>query len=308
MSAHVSVIIPCYNAEPWIGRTIASVLEKQPWPHKDVIVVDDGSSDGSVQAVQSIQDERLTLLTGPNHGACHARNQGLEAAIARGADYVVFLDADDYFEGDILGGAMRVALAHDADMVLSNLHVEETGQPRKIRDLYRGQVSPEELFHGWMDGKFVSPPGILWRSDFVKQIGGWDESLARAQDLEITLRATLSHPVIWKNEEGAAIYDRTNPISISRSQSFKALDSRFRALNGLLQRTRGTSFAKTGPLLCQEIYHIARAAFRAGYTDLGRTALAVVQSEGYRDHPGTGMHKMVARVIGLENKVRLWKG
>lgn len=308
MSAHVSVVIPCYNAEAWIKRTIHSALHAQSWSHKDVIVVDDGSSDGSVAAVEALMQPGLTLLTGPNRGACHARNRGLEQALQQGAKYVVFLDADDYFEGEILAGAVRVAEQHDADMVLSNLHVEDASGARELRNLYQGEVTPEELFQGWMAGDYVSPPGILWRADFINSIGGWDESLARAQDLEVTLRATLHRPVIWKNEEGAAIYDRANPDSISRSQSRNALDSRFRALNGLAQKITGTSFAQTLPLMHQEIYHIARAAFRAGYQDLGRQALGVVQNAGYREHPGTNMHRMVARVIGLENKVRLWKG
>ncbi|WP_136637789.1 glycosyltransferase family 2 protein [Pseudooceanicola onchidii] len=304
--ARACIVIPCYNAETWITRTVGSALA-QDWPGLEVVVVDDGSSDGSVAVVEAMKDPRLTLLTGANCGACHARNRGLAWATECGMDYVVFLDADDYFEGDVLGGAMRVALAHEADMVLSNLHVEEGTGPRVMRHLYQGQVAPEAFFRGWMQGDYVSPPGILWRVAFLNSVGGWDESLARAQDLEVTLRALLSQPVIWKNEEGAAVYDRANPDSISRSQSRKALDSRYRAVSGLLSKIPGTSFADSAPLLSRELYHIARAAFVAGYTDLGRTALIAARSTGYRDHPGTRLHRLAARLLGLETKIRLWK-
>lgn len=303
--AHVSVVIPCYNAGPWIAKTITSALT-QGYPAKDVIVVDDGSTDGSVEAVRAFGD-RVTLHTGPNRGACHARNVGHRMALERGAEYVVFLDADDYFEGEILAGAMAVAQAQGADMVLSDMHLEYEDGRRDIRHRYAGQIAPETFFIGWMSGDYINPPGILWRAGFVTEIGGWDESLARAQDLEMTLRALLSRPSIWKNNQGAAIHARLNPNSITRNQSLKALDSRFRANTGLVEKVRGTSFAAAQPLLCQEIYHIARAAFKSGETDLGRKALAFLRAEGYRAHPGTRSHAIAARILGLETKVRLWK-
>lgn len=303
---HVCVVIPCYNAAPWIAKTIASVLD-QAYPAKSVIVVDDGSTDGSVAAVEALGD-KVTLLTGPNRGACHARNRGHREAVARGAEYVVFLDADDYFEGEILGSAAQLAWEKGADMVLSDMHLEYEGGRRDLRPRYSGQVAPERFFRGWMEGDYINPPGILWRTGFVADVGGWDESLARAQDLEFTLRSLLSRPVIWKNETGAAIHARLNPNSITRNQSFKALDSRFRANSGLVEKARGTAFAETIPLICQEIYFIARAAFKAGEAELGRKALAFARAEGYRDHPGTTAHRLAATVLGLETKVRLWKG
>jgi len=118
----------------------------------------------------------------------------------------------------------------------------------------------------------------------------------------------LAEPVVWKNDQGAAIHARLNPNSITQNQSLKALESRFRANSSLVEKAQGTRFAQTIPLLCQEIYHISRAAFKAGETALGRRALSFVRSQGYRAHPGTRAHAIVASVLGLEAKVRLWKG
>ncbi|MBU2359446.1 MAG: glycosyltransferase [Alphaproteobacteria bacterium] len=305
MSSRLAVVIPCFNAAPWIAKTIGSVLD-QDHPDTHVIVVDDGSTDGSVAAVQAFGD-RVTLLTGPNRGACHARNAGQAIAVDRGADYVVFLDADDYFEGEILGAAVGLARAKGADMVLSDMHLEYDDGRRDLRHRYTGQIASETFFTGWMSGDYVNPSGILWRTGFVTEVGGWDESLARAQDLEFTLRALLSRPLIWKNDTGAAIHARINPNSITRNQSLRALDSRFRANAGLVDKARGTSFAPAIPLICQEIYFVARAAFKAGETELGRRALAFTRAQGYRDHPGTPSHRLIAGILGLETKVRLWK-
>lgn len=301
----LAVVIPLYNAAPWIGRTLRSVLD-QDCPGVHVFVVDDGSTDDGLAALAPF-GTTITVETGPNRGACHARNRGLALAEAAGAEFVLFLDADDYLEGPMLAGSLAEAEAHGADMVLSNMHLEYPDGTRDLRPLYSGDVAPETFFRGWMgEHGYVNPSGILWRIAFVRRVGGWDETLARAQDLDITMRAMLHAPRIRKNEAGAAIHSRVNPASITQNQSEKALRSRLKAVSGLVARVRGTSFEPMLPLLYQEIYFIARAAFRQGYRDLGREMVGLLAQEGYRDHPGTQMHGLIARVLGLERKIRLW--
>ena len=306
MIAKVSIVVPLFNSEPWIERTIDSALS-QDYPESDLIVIDDGSSDASVDVVKKF-GSAVCLETGPNKGACHARNRGLALARERGSKYVLFLDADDYLEGDIVSGGVEQATQYAADMILSNMHIEYQDQSRELRPLYTGHVDPEEFFEGWMAGNYVNPSGILWDTAFVTQIGGWDESLARAQDLEITLRALLSDPTIRKNEKGAAIHAQVNSNSISKSQSREALSSRYRAVLGLVEKVQNTQFSKFDMLLYREVYHIGRAAFRAGYIDLGREIVNYLKNVGYRKHPGTALHRLVAGGLGLERKVKLWKG
>ncbi len=306
-SMTLAVVIPLYNAAPWIGRTIRSVLD-QNCPGVSVIVVDDGSTDGSLAALAAFHDQ-ITLEAGPNRGACHARNCGLALAEAQSAEYILFLDADDYLEGLMLAGSLAEARTHDADMVLSNMHLEYADGRRMLRPLYQGDVAPEDFFRGWMGEQgYVNPSGILWSVGFVRRIGAWNESLARAQDLDITMRAMLFNPKIRKNEAGAAIHARVNDGSISRNQSERALRSRFQAVSGLIAPVRESSFALMLPLLYQEIYFVARSAFREGYRSLGREILTLLRNEGYHKHPGTRLHRLAASFLGLERKVRIWGG
>src|SRR6202011_1477360 len=87
----VSILIPCYNAERWVAQAIESAL-RQTWPEKEIIVVDDGSTDGSLAIIESFGD-RIRWETGPNRGGNVARNRLLE--LAHG-EWLQYLDADDY--------------------------------------------------------------------------------------------------------------------------------------------------------------------------------------------------------------------
>ncbi|MGH7979795.1 MAG: glycosyltransferase family 2 protein, partial [Limisphaerales bacterium] len=72
----VSIIIPCFNAEKWIETAIQSALD-QTWPNKEVIVIDDGSSDLSLSVINKF-DGKVVLKSGPHKGGCAARNLGVE--------------------------------------------------------------------------------------------------------------------------------------------------------------------------------------------------------------------------------------
>src|SRR5215813_6146334 len=91
MSAFVSILIPCFNAERWIAQAIESGLA-QTYEEKEVIVIDDGSRDGSLEVIKSFGD-RIRWETGPNCGGNAARNRLLQLARGR---WLQYLDADDY--------------------------------------------------------------------------------------------------------------------------------------------------------------------------------------------------------------------
>src|ERR1051326_7957528 len=87
----VSLLIPAYDAERWIADTIRSALA-QSWPSKEIIVVDDGSTDRTLQIAQGFASREVLVVTQPNQGASAARNRAL--SLCQG-DYIQWLDADD---------------------------------------------------------------------------------------------------------------------------------------------------------------------------------------------------------------------
>jgi hypothetical protein len=250
--------------------------------------------------------ERVIIERGPNQGACHARNLGMRLAAARGASHVLFPDVDDWLEPGMLAAARDVAQRTGADMVLSDMHIVHFNGRREERYCYQGCITPETFFVGWLHGQYFNPSAILWKIAFVDAIGGWDESLSRTQDFDITLRAMFHAPVIMKNPEGSAIYAQRNITSISRSESRAATQSRIKVILGLLERSQGTPFEQFIPLLTAKLYTVTRTAFRAGQMDLGRQGMAALKQYGFSGHPGSRGHRILSSLVGLEAKVRLW--
>lgn len=147
----VSVVIPLYNKREQILRAIASVL-RQSCPAFELIIVDDGSTDGGADVARSIADHRIQLLAQPNGGVARARNVGV--AHAR-ADWVAFLDADDEYSPDFLRWVCGFIDEHKHDrlsIVGTNYYIGDqsrTALPTTMGSgiydyfqLFRGQCSP----------------------------------------------------------------------------------------------------------------------------------------------------------------------
>jgi GT2 family glycosyltransferase len=105
MSTLVSILIPAYNAERWLGDTIQSCLD-QTWPRIEIIVVDDGSRDGTLAVARSFASKSVKVVTQPNSGAPVARNRALE--LAQGS-FIQWLDADDLLDSRKIAIQMQAA-------------------------------------------------------------------------------------------------------------------------------------------------------------------------------------------------------
>ncbi len=109
----ISVVIPLFNKEKYILRAIGSILS-QTYSYFELIVVDDGSTDGSVEVVRSVTNARVRLISQPNFGVSVARNRGVQES--RG-DWIAFLDADDEYEPCFLEAMVEFIRDHaDADL------------------------------------------------------------------------------------------------------------------------------------------------------------------------------------------------
>src|SRR4029453_2589826 len=130
MTPLVSILIPAYNAERWISDTIRSAIA-QTWPQKEIIVVDDGSTDRTLAMVRQFESNNVRVVTHPNQGAATARNKAL--SLSRG-DYIQWPDPDDLPSPDKIACQMQTAeQARDRRMLLSSSWGYFRSRPHKAK-------------------------------------------------------------------------------------------------------------------------------------------------------------------------------
>lgn len=175
----VSIIIPCYNSERWVSQAIESCL-RQTYQPLEVIVVDDGSTDGSLQVIQKYA-EHVIILTGPNQKLSAARNKGF--AVSTG-DYCLFLDADDYLAPDTVEALVEAVMAKDNCVGVCNwCRFIDTPQGREIIEVGEDYEIEGDLFYNRFTKWFMPLHSILWPRQVFERLGGWDEKIAELSRL-----------------------------------------------------------------------------------------------------------------------------
>ena len=194
----VTVVIPAYNTERYIGDAIDSVLA-QNYPNSEIIVIDDGSTDATVDIVRGYGD-RVGLITQRNQGAAAARNAGLDAAQS---EYVAFLDSDDCWLPGKLDTQIAYLEAHpDIGMIYARWQVWKPGPDGKFAmpDIagHHNAESPPSVVperSGWLYNRLLFTSllhtiTVIARRSLIDAVGRFDTTLKRGQDYDYWLRAS----------------------------------------------------------------------------------------------------------------------
>lgn len=186
--ADVSVVTPAYNNAGTIARALASIAAQSVRP-REVIVVDDGSTDGTAEVVQSMacamEGVRLRLFRQQNNGAGAARNRAV--AVATGT-WLAFLDADDEWLPAKLERSLTMTEGGGLVMSSHNLYgIAPDGAVQVIDSRARWQSNPADPYRTLFLRGFISSSTVLVRRDVVVAVGGFDATLRSAQDYELWL-------------------------------------------------------------------------------------------------------------------------
>jgi len=125
----VSVIVPCYNSEEYLDIAIKSLV-KQTYRNIEIILLNDGSTDKTLDIMKSYDDERIVIIDKKNTGIGDTRNTGIRKS---SGDYIMFLDSDDYYEEDTIENMVKVLEENDADMVVSNYYLNTQSKQLEIK-------------------------------------------------------------------------------------------------------------------------------------------------------------------------------
>lgn len=188
----ISVVIPVYNGEKTIQETIRSVLS-QTFPDFELIVINDGSQDKTLEVVSTIRDPRLKIFSYPNAGVAASRNRGF---LHSSGQFIAFLDADDLWTPDKLEAQLK-ALQEDpgAGVAYSwSNFISESNQVLQAgrRLTWSGNVHSKILVINFLE--HGSNP--LIRREALETVGGFEESLPPADDWDMWIRLAAKYPFV----------------------------------------------------------------------------------------------------------------
>lgn len=134
MDKKITVIIPIYNSQKCLRRCIESIIN-QSYSNLEIILVDDGSTDSSLEICQDYakEDKRIKVIHKENNGAASARNTGIEHAIG---EYITFVDSDDYIDLNMYEKIMEINKQYDCDVVMCDCYKEDS----HIRNIFTHHI------------------------------------------------------------------------------------------------------------------------------------------------------------------------
>jgi len=270
----VSIIIPCFDTADYVGEAIESALA-QTYTSVEVIVIDDGSTDDSLDVIRSFGD-RIRWETGPNRGACAARNRGLELSAG---EIIQFLDADDLLYSQKLSRQVPQLKSGLADVVFCDVTAVDAVSGNELRH-YHPHYS--DSFQQCCADPITCPGPLMWKADLV-EAGGFDIALPCAQERDLHIRmACLGYRFEHFPETLVTVRRRANSLS---SDSLRVLDQHkqivIRGYNILLKRDEATDDRCRA--LAGVLARDARAYLRYGMKDKAAdyfSAAREIHSEG----------------------------
>ena len=227
MPALISCIVPVYNAEKYLAGAIESIL-KQDYESTEIVVVDDGSTDGT-EVVAARYGKRLRYLRQANAGPGAARNQGINAAVG---EFLAFLDADDLWHAEKLSRQMaRFRARPELSYCVTHVQNFWISELREEEEQFR-----EHRISKPLPGYVTST--LLARREFFDAVGPFNTAIKHADDTDWFLRAQERGGVMELLPD-VLLYRRLHTSNLSRRQALNSRDQYLHLLKITLDRRRG---------------------------------------------------------------------
>jgi glycosyltransferase involved in cell wall biosynthesis len=305
----VSVVMPCRNAEAWIGEAVRSALFQEQV--LEVVLVDDGSTDRSVDIVKGLGDPRVRILSQAPQGASRARTAGTLAARGR---YVQYLDADDVLLTGAVDARVTALERAGGDVAYSDWVRYERQADGEFQDgeIVTRQLGPRPELEVFTDAWW--PPGaLLYRRATVDRIGPWREDLPIIQDARFLLDAALCNSRFVHVPGVGLRYRVHGPTSLSRRDPHAFAADCFRNARDVHARWEGNGGLdpERRRALLWVYGHIARGSFVADQQLFEATLRELLRLDPvYRpEHPWT--LRLASTVLGYRRAEHLavaWRG
>jgi len=314
MNRTVSILIPAYNAERFVGAALQSALN-QTWPDIEIILVDDGSKDQTLAVAKGYESTKIKIVRQENRGAAAARNTALREAQG---DFLQYLDADDFLSPDKIGQQITLLQQNPNHLSVSSaIYFFDGENPDSGLNERSGAVDTDEPVK-WLiellgpDGPFGTVPYGAWLTPrgIAERAGPWDDSVPSPDDDgEYFTRVVLASDGIRTSKAGRYYYRKFRQGgSYSSTFSEPMLRGRLYSLNckanWLLARTKEPRAYRA---LANRYMDLAFGAYPA-FPNLTVEALRKAQEMGDTDYQprfGTWKGELLRRLVGWKAAKRL---
>lgn len=206
----LSVVMPCYNGAEFLADAIASV-RAQTRPVREIVVVDDGSADGSAELAAGLGAR--VVRTAGREGPAAARNLGIREATS---DVIGFLDADDLWEPDHCAGLLEL-LERYPDAVLAFARARTFGDHEKEMGRPVADETSRPMLHAMLERNLIVQSAVAVRRSALVAAGGYRSDLRHAEDYDLWLRLAQAHPFVGRNRFSARY--RVHGTQASRNEA-----------------------------------------------------------------------------------------
>jgi glycosyltransferase involved in cell wall biosynthesis len=213
----VSIIIPCFNASRWLSEAINSCLQ-QTYPNIEIIVINDGSTDNSLEIIKSFE-KQIIWKSIPHSGGNFARNLGFN--LSQG-EYIQFLDADDYISPEKIARQVSFLETTQLDIVYGDWrHKYHLPNGTSFLGDIKISDTQTDILESLLGTWWVALAALLYRRNTIISSPGWDEKLFAAQDRDFLISLVMNGAKVGYQPGCYSIYRRYGNVTVStRSKEF----------------------------------------------------------------------------------------
>lgn len=208
----ISIIIPTYNREKLIKKSVESIIN-QTYKNIEIIIVDDASTDNTKEVIGKINDKRIKYYKlKKNKGACYARNYGIKKATG---NYISFQDSDDIYKKDKLEKQINNLVKNNSDLDFCKISINYQNiciiVPNETQE---EQINDNKILDELCNGNFISTQAILVKKECIKK-HLFDNKMPRLQDYDLLLRMAPNINISYTNEVLVDLYTQDDSIGSS---------------------------------------------------------------------------------------------
>lgn len=311
MNPLVSIIIPVYNKATFVRETLESALG-QTYPNVELILVDDGSTDGSFEILKEYYakyPDKIQLIDQENQGVSVATNVGIAAA--KGG-YIQFLDADDILSPNKISDQIKLLEGRSESVLASCEWRMFKDDPKKTFSIPYGVFREFDsgldlLLRFWNEQEMHQPASYLTHRYLVEKAGPWNEKLQINQDGEFFARVLFKAEQVLFEPEGKVYYRTPGETNVSQQKSEKAMQSLLDSYRCYEREALKFEDSERVRIALKKVYQKFIYDVFPQYPHLIKQAEAHMKNLGVSEKTYIGGPKFqkISRILGFKNALRL---